>query len=64
MLAIQVYFKGGNTIKNLLVATKDKDNITQQIEVINRYKCTRLECDEEYIEEPARTFWERLKEHL
>ena len=25
-----VHFKGGNTIKNFLVASKDKDNITQE----------------------------------
>ena len=27
-------------------------------------KCHRVECDEEYIGEPARTFAERFKEHL
>ena len=31
---------------------------------IYRYKCDRLECDEEYIGETARTFGERYKEHL
>ena len=29
-----------------------------------RYKCDRLEFDEEYIEETAGTFGERFKEHL
>ena len=33
-------------------------------EVIYRYKCDRVECDEEYIGESARTFGKRLKEHL
>ena len=28
------------------------------------YKCDRLECEEAYIGESARTFGERLKEHL
>ena len=30
--------------------------------VINRSKCQRVECDKEYIGEPARTFAERFKE--
>ena len=29
-----------------------------------RYRCDRVECDEEYIGESARTFAERFKEHL
>ena len=29
-----------------------------------RLKCNRVECDEEYIGESARNFWERFKEHL
>ena len=32
--------------------------------VIYRYKCDMLECNEEYIGETARLFWERFKEHL
>ena len=31
--------------------------------VIYRYSCDRVECDEEYIGESARTFAERFKEH-
>ena len=61
---IQVYFKGGKTIKDLLVAPKDKDHITKKSGIIYRYKCDRLECDEEYIEESAKTFGERFREHL
>ena len=61
---IQVYFRGGKTIKNLLVAPKDKEHITQKSGIIYRYKCDRVECDEEYIGESARTFGERFKEHL
>ena len=60
---IQVYFKGGKTIKNFPVAPKDKDHITKTNGVIYRYKCDRVECDKEYIEESG-TFWERFKEHL
>ena len=61
---IQVYFRGGKTIKNLLVAPKDRDHITQKSGIIYRYKCDGVECDEEYIGESARTFGERFKEHL
>ena len=32
--------------------------------VIYRYKCDRVECDDEYIGESFRTFGERFKEHL
>ena len=60
---VQVYIKGGITIKNLLVAPKDKDPILKKSGVINRYKCHRVECDEEYIGESSRTFEERFKEH-
>ena len=61
---IQVHCKGGHTIKNLLMAPKDKDHILNKSGIIYRYKCYRVECDEEYIGESARTFSERLKEHL
>ena len=60
---VQLHFKGGLTIKNLLMAPKDKDHILKTSGVIYRYKCDRVECDEEYIGESARTFAERFKEH-
>ena len=40
---IQVFFKGGKTIKDLLMAPKDKDLITQKSDIIYRYKCDRVE---------------------
>ena len=43
---------------------KDKDPITKKSGIIYTYKCDRLECDEEYIGESARTFGERYREHL
>ena len=43
---------------------KDQDHLTKKSGIIYRYKCDRLECDEEYIGETARTFGERYKEHL
>ena len=61
---IQVYFKGGKTIKDLLVAPKDKEHITKKSGIIYRYKCDRLECNEEYIGGSSRTFGERFRQHL
>ena len=61
---IQVHCKVGHTITNLLMAPKDKEHILKKSWVIYRYKCHRVECDEEYIGESARTFAERFKEHL
>ena len=60
---VQVYFKGGNTIKNRLVAPKDQDPILKKSGVIYRYRCGRVDCDEEYIGESSRTFEERFREH-
>ena len=61
---IQVRFKSGKSIEDELVAPIDKDHLTKKSGIIYRYKCDRLECDEEYIGETARTFGERYKEHL
>ena len=36
-MEVQVHIKGSNTIKDLLVAPKDKDTITNKGEVIYRY---------------------------
>ena len=59
-----MYFKGGTTIKNLLMSPKDKDPIQKQSGVIYRYQCDRVDCDEKYIGESSRTFGERFREHL
>ena len=60
---VQVYFKGSNTIKSLLMAPKDQDPILKKSGVIYRYTCGRVDCDEEYIGESSRTFGERFREH-
>ena len=60
---VQVFFKGGQTIKGLLMAPKDKDPITKKSGVIYRYKCSEHGCNEEYIGESARNFADRFKEH-
>ena len=41
------------------MAPKDKDHITKKSGVIYRFKCERLECDEEYIGETS-----KYREHL
>ena len=61
---IQTHFKGGNTIKNLLVSPKDKDPMVNQRDAIYWYQCWDLGCDGEYIGETSRTSGERYKEHL
>ena len=61
---VQVYFKGGNTLKNLLIFPKDKEAITKQSNIIYWYKFCRTECDDEYTGESSRTFEERYREHL
>ena len=61
---IQTHFKGGCTIKNLLVSPKDKDSMVSQCGAIYWYQFGDLTCDDEYIGETSRTFGERYKEHL
>ena len=61
---IEVHLKGAPTIKNLLMTPKDKDPILKRSGVIYRFKCNRVERDEEYIGESARNLGERFKEHL
>ena len=45
------------------MTTKDQDPILKESGVIYRYKCGRVDCNEEYIGESSRTFGERFKEH-
>ena len=54
---VEVYFKGGRPIK-------DKDTILQKSGVIYRYRCGRVDCEEEYTGESGRTFGERFREHM
>ena len=61
---VQVYFKGGTTIKNLLMSLNDKDPVQKQSGVICRYQHHWVDCDEEYIGESSKTFGERFREHL
>ena len=62
-IGIQVPFKGGNTIKCLLVVSKNRDNVFQKRRIIYRYMFSKMK-GKAYIRESARIFWERYKEHL
>ena len=59
-----MYFKGANTIRELLVHPKDKDNRLKKSGVIYRFKCGRVDCEDEYIGESGRIFAERFREHM
>ena len=61
---IQTHFKGGRTIKSLLVSPKYKDPMVNQSGAIYWYQCGDLGCDDEYIGKTSRTFGERYNEHL
>ena len=54
---IQTHFKGGSTIKNLLVSPKDKDPMVNQSGAIYWYQCGDLGCDDEYIGENLQDLW-------
>ena len=49
---VQVYFKGGTTIKNLLMAPKDTDPIQKKSGVIYRYQCDRWNVMKSTLESP------------
>ena len=61
---VAIYFKGGRTLKNILVLPKDKDEMVNKNSVIYSYCHGEIDCNEEYIGESGRTFGERFKEHL
>ena len=57
---IQMHFKGGSTIKNLLSNQRQRYHLEEK-GVTFRYMCDRVDCEDEYIEESGRTFAERYK---
>ena len=61
---VQAHFKGGNTIRSLLMAPSDKHPITKKSGIIYRYKCDREESNDEYVGESSRTFGKGFKELL
>ena len=62
---IQMYFKGGRTIKALLVKPKERDTIWQKSGVIHRYRCGRDDYEEEktgsqteHLQKDTKNTWE------
>ena len=43
---VHVHFKGGNTLKNLLMFQKDNEAITKQNNIIYRFKYGKIQCDD------------------
>ena len=54
---VQVHYKGGNTIKGLLMTPQDKGQITMTSDIIYIFKCQRVGSDDEYMGESSRFFW-------
>ena len=57
---VDMHFKGGRTLKNILESPKDQDKITNKNRVIYSYSCGSIDCGEEYIGESGRTFGEKV----
>ena len=61
--AIQVCFKGVNTLKSMLMHPKDKISMDQKKDVVYYWECKADECNSSYIGETSRALSERVKEH-
>ena len=61
---IQVHFKGTNTVKQLLMAFRDKDAKLAKSGIIYMYRCSHINCTEKYTRESGRNPGDRYKEHL
>ena len=61
--AIQVCFKGVNTLKSLLMHPKDKVPTSQKKDILYHWECQADSCSSSYIAETCRTLRERAKEH-
>ena len=62
-IGIQVFFKGGTTLKNMLCAPKDKDPKAKTQNIVYDIRCGEDSCAHRYIGETGRTLEERYKEH-
>ena len=61
---ILTYFKGNRILRNILVYPKDKDPMEQKSGIVYIYRYQELDCDDDYVEESAKTFGKRFEEHL
>ena len=62
-MAIQVCFKGVNTLMSLLMHPKDKVSIEQEKDAVYQWECQADGCNPSYIGEMSRALRERVKEH-
>ena len=61
--AVQVCFKGVNTLKSLLMHPKDKVPTSQKKDIVYYWECHADSCSSSYIGETSRSLGERVKEH-
>ena len=64
MKAVQVHFKGTNTLRTALGNPKDKDPKNNQTGIIYHYQCPHINCTSAYIGESGRSLGDRVKEHF
>ena len=57
---VEVYFRG-STIRDLLVLLRIRDTILKKSGVIYRYRCERVDGEEEYIGELGQNFWSKIQ---
>ena len=58
---VQVYFRGGVTIKNLLMAPKDQDPMLKKSGVIYRYKCEKSRVWWGVYRRVLQNFWRKVQ---
>ena len=61
--AVQVCFKGVNTLKSLLIHPKDKVPTSQKKDIVYHWECQTDGCSSSYIGETSRSQGERVIEH-
>ena len=61
-MAIQVYFKGVNTLKSMLMHPKDNISKDQKKDVVYHWECQADGCNSSYIGETSRALGERVKD--
>ena len=60
---VQVCFKGVNTLKSMLLHSKDKISNNQKKDLVYHWECKADGCNSSYIGETSRALGERVKEH-
>ena len=60
---IQVFFKGQNNIKSMLMHPKDKVDPSLKKDIVYQWSCTNPGCKSSYIRETSRSLCEPVKKH-